>query len=75
MIPGMIAQSVRGGGTAVKEALRCAACKAEIPADARFCSACGAPVAAAVKCASCGHELDGDAKFCPGCGTKVSRGR
>jgi membrane protease subunit (stomatin/prohibitin family) len=75
MIPGMIAQSAQSRGTAVKEAVRCATCKAEIAADARFCSACGAPVPAAATCAKCGRSLDADAKFCPSCGTKVSEGR
>ncbi len=71
MMPGMIAQSARSGGAAVQELVRCAKCRAEIAAGARFCSACGAPVPESVKCASCGRALADDAKFCPHCGTKV----
>lgn len=71
MIPGMIAQSMKGGGVAVTESLACPKCKAEVSAGSRFCGACGAPVAAGAKCASCGSALQGGAKFCPHCGKKV----
>ena len=71
MIPGMIAQSVRAQGTAVQETVECAKCRAAVPAEARFCGACGAPVAQAAKCAQCRADLERGAKFCPNCGTKV----
>jgi membrane protease subunit (stomatin/prohibitin family) len=70
MMPGMIAQSARSQGTAVQETIECAKCRAAMPAEARFCGACGAPVARA-ECAKCRAALDTNAKFCPGCGTKV----
>ena len=71
MMPGMIAQSMKGPATAVQETVECAKCRAAVPADARFCGACGAPVASSAACARCKARLDGAAKFCPNCGTKV----
>jgi membrane protease subunit (stomatin/prohibitin family) len=71
MIPGMIAQGMKSPATAVTERIQCAKCHAEVPADARFCSACGAPVARAAACPACHAELPDGAKFCPGCGAKV----
>lgn len=44
MIPGMIAQATKGGGTVVLEAIRCPSCRAEIPAGSKFCKECGKPV-------------------------------
>ncbi len=44
MMPGMIAQATKGGGTAVLEAIRCPSCRAEIPAESKFCKECGKPV-------------------------------
>jgi len=44
MIPGMIAQATKGGGTAVLEAIRCPSCRADIPAGSKFCKECGKPV-------------------------------
>jgi class 3 adenylate cyclase/tetratricopeptide (TPR) repeat protein len=46
--------------------VRCASCAAEQPADARFCSACGA--ALYVACPSCGNEQPASAGFCSNCG-------
>ena len=71
MIPGMIAQGMKSPGVSVKEMIECAQCRAGIPAEARFCSACGAPVARAAKCPACHAELPGGAKFCASCGAKV----
>jgi membrane protease subunit (stomatin/prohibitin family) len=71
MIPGMIAQSMKTQGTAVQDTIECEKCHAAVPADARFCGSCGAPVARAARCASCNAALEGSAKFCPNCGTKV----
>jgi ribosomal protein L40E len=64
----------------VKEALRevapglaggplrsCPRCRAESPADARFCKQCGGPFASSA-CSSCGAHNDPDAKFCVSCG-------
>ena len=49
----------------------CARCQAEIPAGARFCAACGAPVGAA--CLQCGTPVFAGQRFCTGCGADVSR--
>ena len=71
MIPGMIAQSVKGHGIGIKEATECPKCHAETPADARFCSSCGVQITAAAKCTGCRAELPPGAKFCMSCGKKV----
>ncbi|MDD4857431.1 MAG: SPFH domain-containing protein [Candidatus Krumholzibacteria bacterium] len=71
MIPGMIAQGMKAPGTAVKETIECAKCRAVIGADARFCSACGAPVPRGGKCPGCRADLQSGAKFCPNCGRKI----
>lgn len=47
----------------------CPGCGVQVPADAKFCPACGQ--AMKKTCANCGAELAGDAKFCPQCGTKA----
>jgi class 3 adenylate cyclase/tetratricopeptide (TPR) repeat protein len=46
--------------------MRCAGCGSDNPARARFCQACGAPVAR--HCANCGTPLPPTAKFCSECG-------
>jgi len=71
MMPGMIAQSMKGQGVAVKEAPACPRCKAEVTSGAMFCASCGAPLAAGTKCASCGSALPAGTKFCSQCGKKV----
>ncbi len=48
----------------------CSACGTENAPDARFCSACGAPLA--VVCAECGTPLPEGARFCPACGASVA---
>ena len=47
-------------------ALTCASCGTENPADARFCSDCGAPLHQT--CPSCGAEQPATAAFCSSCG-------
>jgi class 3 adenylate cyclase/predicted ATPase len=49
----------------------CAACGADLPPDARFCVACGAPTGP-VPCPSCGSPLTPGARFCASCGASVS---
>ncbi|MFE4459151.1 SPFH domain-containing protein [Nocardia tengchongensis] len=44
----------------------CAQCRAEIPAQARYCPQCGTAVAG---CRSCGMPQQPDARFCGNCGT------
>ena len=48
----------------------CGACGTENAPDARFCSACGAPLA--IVCAECGTPLPDGARFCPACGASVA---
>jgi len=50
--------------------MTCARCQAEIPAGARFCAACGAPVGA--PCPQCATPVFGGQRFCTGCGADVS---
>ncbi|MEO8312224.1 MAG: adenylate/guanylate cyclase domain-containing protein [Caldimonas sp.] len=50
--------------------MTCARCQAEIPAGARFCAACGAPVGAA--CPRCGSPVVLGQRFCTGCGSDVA---
>ncbi len=50
----------------------CAACGGPLPAGARFCPGCGAPVRAGRTCPGCGAEVAEGARFCAGCGTKLS---
>lgn len=57
-----------------REAAKCASCGAALPADARFCLACGEKVVApgadgSVTCPSCGKTV-AKGKFCPECGHK-----
>jgi class 3 adenylate cyclase/tetratricopeptide (TPR) repeat protein len=48
---------------------RCSRCAAENPADARFCTQCGARVAAL--CGACGEENGAQARFCRKCGAAL----
>ncbi len=50
--------------------MTCARCQAEIPAGARFCAACGAPVG--TPCLRCGEPVFAGQRFCAGCGTDVA---
>jgi class 3 adenylate cyclase len=47
----------------------CLTCGSENAADARFCAACGSPLAAT--CSVCGSSIPPDARFCPACGSPV----
>ncbi|MQA75780.1 MAG: tetratricopeptide repeat protein, partial [Solirubrobacterales bacterium] len=51
--------------------LTCPECGAENPPGARFCMACGAPLAAT--CAECGAENPPGARFCIECGASLGR--
>jgi class 3 adenylate cyclase/tetratricopeptide (TPR) repeat protein len=50
--------------------IRCASCGAEQPAEARFCSSCGA--ALYIACPNCGAEQAATASFCASCGYALS---
>ena len=73
MIPGMIAQSMKGQGVGVKEAAMCPKCHAETPAGGHFCSSCGVQLPVTEKCPGCQAELPPGAKFCMSCGKKIER--
>jgi membrane protease subunit (stomatin/prohibitin family) len=53
----------------------CPKCSATIPAGAKFCGSCGAPVPIPVStevfCPGCGTKNEGGAKFCKSCGKPV----
>ncbi|NOZ06914.1 MAG: SPFH domain-containing protein [Chloroflexi bacterium] len=51
--------------------ISCSNCQAILPANAKFCSNCGAKIGGAMICSNCHAELAPDAKFCTQCGTKV----
>jgi membrane protease subunit (stomatin/prohibitin family) len=71
MIPGMLAQSVQGGGTKTAEALQCPKCHNEVTADSRFCRNCGTQLVVMNRCPECRTELPAEAKFCSGCGLRL----
>jgi len=71
MIPGMLAQNIKGGGTAVKEMLQCPKCHNEVPAGSRFCQNCGTQLVIQNKCPECQTELPAEAKFCSCCGHRL----
>ena len=50
----------------------CAACRSPLPAGARFCPGCGAPVRVRRTCPGCGAEVGEGARFCAHCGAKLS---
>lgn len=50
--------------------MSCASCGRTNPAIARFCAACGRPLAP--RCPACGTENEGDARFCIACGAALA---
>ena len=71
MIPGMLAQNIKGGGTAVKEMAQCPKCHNEVPVGSRFCQNCGTQLVIQNKCPECQTELPAEAKFCSSCGHRL----
>jgi hypothetical protein len=61
-LAGMLGHPAAAGG------LRCATCKVENPADAKFCKGCGSQLRQPLTCSACGQPNDPDAKFCNQCG-------
>lgn len=54
-----------------KSPVKCSGCHHKIPADAKFCPSCGAPISQILNCRFCGKKLESDARFCPDCGKPV----
>ncbi len=52
--------------------MTCVRCQADVPAGARFCAACGAPVGTG--CPQCGAPVVDGQRFCTGCGRDVAAG-
>jgi len=76
MLPGMLASAFRDNNLpqkAAQEPFYCPDCKQAIPAEARFCPACGHQLLVINKCPHCGKNLPIQAKFCVNCGTPVTK--
>src|SRR5829696_2094661 len=50
----------------------CPSCGHRNRPDARFCGACGAPLAQSIPCPDCGTENQPGQRFCDGCGRELS---
>jgi membrane protease subunit (stomatin/prohibitin family) len=61
---------VAGAASATRPALACPSCGAENPSEAKFCIACGKPLAAA--CGSCGYVNPAGSRFCGNCGRPLA---
>jgi membrane protease subunit (stomatin/prohibitin family) len=77
MMPGMLAQAVKGsseaGGGAAVEKLTCPRCHNEVSPDSRFCKNCGAQLITQNRCPECQTELPAEAKFCSNCGKDLRK--
>lgn len=58
----------QGTAPAAPQGAPCAGCGHALPADAKFCTECGAKVGAAGTCSNCHAALAAGAKFCSKCG-------
>jgi membrane protease subunit (stomatin/prohibitin family) len=79
MVPGMLAQSMQqaGAGAAGAAAAQaaCPTCHAANAAGAKFCQACGKPMAPPqAACPACNAPNPQGAKFCMGCGKPMAAG-
>lgn len=75
MLPAMFASSFAAstnGEGSRPPAVSCAECQRPIPADARFCPACGHQQLVLSQCSHCGKNLTVKAAFCPQCGQATS---
>lgn len=73
MLPAMFGGSAlttvpKAGLPQVVENTQCQECDKTIPADSRFCPACGHQQLVLVKCSNCGKNLTPNARFCSRCG-------
>ena len=79
LLPSMLAQGAGGTGPAGGAAgpttveATCSACHRAIPADARYCPACGHQQVTFDRCRGCGRDLLPGARFCPACGRAVEQ--
>ncbi len=73
LIPGMLQKSMQAGHLPSGEKVSCPGCRADISADARFCSNCGHQIVTINKCLQCNHDLPAGANFCMNCGARVEK--
>lgn len=71
MIPQIIAQALNQGAV-TKQVLLCSNCRAEVPADSKFCPKCGIKFGGGATCPKCQGAIPPGSRFCPGCGEKVT---
>jgi hypothetical protein len=50
--------------------MRCAACDADNPGDAKFCESCGSSLA--IRCPRCSHANRAGSRFCTECGAQLA---
>jgi membrane protease subunit (stomatin/prohibitin family) len=73
---GALTEAMRNGaagGGGVASIGACARCGNPVPAGARFCPGCGAPLVAAA-CPRCQQPVPAGARFCPACGVPMTPG-
>jgi membrane protease subunit (stomatin/prohibitin family) len=69
----MVSKSFSGpAADAASPMVACAKCNAQVPADARFCSACGQARQLGTACPSCHSPVPVGARFCSQCGTGLA---
>ncbi|MGE5296228.1 MAG: zinc-ribbon domain-containing protein [Solirubrobacterales bacterium] len=70
-----VGEGLRAGSPAATAAaqVRCHKCNRVNPADAKFCSGCGAPLGKTKACPTCNELNDPDAKFCDNCGRPMGQ--